>query len=135
MNQEQAKQEVLSVLNDEAVLIVMDWVMKYLPRRYREQMSHFYGKRGKSWHVSCVVFNSGDKKYSVKTFVNFDSCTQDWFSVASFLEHRLVTIKQEHSAVNRAYLKSDNNLQSGRILASLSYSLTLVACSLKLGLM
>jgi len=54
VNQEQAKQEVLSVLNEEAVLIVMDWAMKYLPRRYREQMSDFYGKRGKNWPVSCV---------------------------------------------------------------------------------
>ena len=51
----------------------------------------------------------GEKEYSIETFVHvFDSCTQDWFSVASILEHLLVTIKQEHSAVNRAYLKSDN---------------------------
>jgi len=76
VNQEQAKQEALSVLNEEAVLIVMDWAIKYLPRRYREQMSDVYGKRGKSWHVSCMMFNSGEKEYSVETFVHvFDSCT------------------------------------------------------------
>ena len=76
VNQEQANQEALSVLNDEAVLIIMDWAMKYLSRRYSEQMSDFYGKRGKSWHVFCVVFKSGEKEYRVETFVHvFDSCT------------------------------------------------------------
>ena len=74
VNQEQAKQEARSVLNEEAVLIIMDWAMKYLSRRYREQMSDFYGKQGRSRHVFCVVFNSGEKEYSVETFVHvFDS--------------------------------------------------------------
>ncbi|PFX12689.1 hypothetical protein AWC38_SpisGene23309 [Stylophora pistillata] len=35
-------------------------------------------------------------------------CIQDWFSVASIVEHILVTIKQEHPSVEMAYLKSDN---------------------------
>ena len=87
----------------------MDLAMKYLPKRYREQMSDFYVKLGRSWHVSCVVFNSGMKSYTIESFVNFfDSCTQDWFSVASILEHLLVTIKQETKSVSTAYLKSDN---------------------------
>ena len=38
----------------------------------------------------------------------FDFCIQDWFSVASIVEHVLVTIKQEHPNVKMAYLKSDN---------------------------
>ena len=38
----------------------------------------------------------------------FDSCIPDWFSVASIVEHVLVTIKQEHPNVKMAYLKSDN---------------------------
>ena len=29
--------------------------MKFLPLRYRERMSEFFGKRGKSWHVSAVI--------------------------------------------------------------------------------
>ena len=101
VNQEQAKQAVLTALTDDSVFIIMDWAMKYLPKRYREQMSDFYGKRGMSWHVSCAVFNSGVKGYKTETLVYlFDSCTQDWFSVASILEHLLVTIKQEHNSVS-----------------------------------
>ena len=100
INQEQAKEEMLDALNDESVLVIMDWAMKYLPQRYREQMSDFYGKRGKSWHVSCVVCKSSENaSYNVETVVHvFDSCTQDWFSVASIVEHD----------VKAAYLKSNN---------------------------
>lgn len=109
VNQEQAKQETLGALNDQSVLVIMDWAMKYPPQRYREQMSNFYGKRGRSWHVACVVFKIGENKFNVETIVHiFDSCIQDWFSVASIVEHVLVTIKQEHPNVKMAYLKSDN---------------------------
>ena len=51
----------------------------------------------------------GENKFNVETIVHiFDSCIQDWFSVASIVEHVLVTIKQEHPNVKMAYLKSDN---------------------------
>ena len=63
-------------------------------------MSDFYGKWGKSWHVACVIFRSGSESHSVETFVHvFDTCTQDWFSVVSILEHLLSTIKEEHKNV------------------------------------
>ena len=109
VNQEQAKQDVLSALTDDSILIIMDWAMKYLPKRYREQMSDFYGKWGKSWHVACVIFRSDSESYLVETFVHaFDTCTQDWFSVVSILEHLLLTLKEEHKNVSMAYHKSDN---------------------------
>ncbi|KAL9966751.1 hypothetical protein ACROYT_G024870 [Oculina patagonica] len=109
VNQEQAKEDALGAPNDKSVLVTMDWAMKYLPQRYREQMSDFYGKRGKSWHVACVILKSDENEYNVETVVHiFDSCTQDWFSVASILEHLLVSVKQEHPDVETAYLKSDN---------------------------
>ena len=102
VNQEQAKEETL-------VLIIMDWAMKYLPQRYREQKSDFYGKRRISWHSACVVFKIGGNEFNVETMVHiFDSCIPDWFSIASIVEHVLVTIKQEHPNVKMAYLKSDN---------------------------
>ena len=58
VNQEQAKQDVLRALTDDSILIMMDWGMKYLPKRYREQMGYFYVKRGKSWYAACVIFRS-----------------------------------------------------------------------------
>ena len=41
VNQEQAKEETLGALDDQSVFVIMDWAMKYLPQRYREQMSDF----------------------------------------------------------------------------------------------
>jgi hypothetical protein len=37
VNQELGKQNVLSQLGNDGALIIMDWAMKYLPRRYREK--------------------------------------------------------------------------------------------------
>ena len=33
----------------------MDWAMKWLPHKYREDQSDFFGKHGFSWHISVVV--------------------------------------------------------------------------------
>lgn len=78
VNQEQPKEETLGALNDQSVLVIMDWAMKYLPQRYPEQMSDFYGKQGKSWHVACVVFQIGENEFNVETIVHiFDSSVQD----------------------------------------------------------
>ena len=54
INQE-GKQFALEHVDSASCLIVMDWAMKYLPQRYRERMSDFFGKRGRSWHVSAVI--------------------------------------------------------------------------------
>lgn len=43
--QEEAKQDALSKLDHETCLIIADWAMKFLPLKYRENMSQFFGKR------------------------------------------------------------------------------------------
>ena len=46
INQEQAKQEVIQALDETSVLVVMhDWAMKYVQRKYREKQSDWFGKR------------------------------------------------------------------------------------------
>ena len=47
INQDDAKQDVLQKLDEESCLVIMDWAMKFLPLQYREQMSDFFGKRGR----------------------------------------------------------------------------------------
>ena len=53
VNQEEAKQNALTQLDEETCLIIMDWAMNYLPQHYREQMSEFFGKRGRRWNIYC----------------------------------------------------------------------------------
>lgn len=106
-NQERAKQEILENLDPSSNLIVMDWAMKFRQIRFREKQSDWYGKRGLSWHVSSVV--SCDElmgELQVTSFVHlFDQCTQDWFAVASVIEHLLTYLKANN--VQRVHLRSD----------------------------
>ena len=104
-------------------LIVVDWAMKYLPQRYRERMSDFFGKRGRSWRVSAVI-TKHTEKFQVECFVHlFDKCTQNSFAVASIIEHLLNTIKKESPEIENVFLRSDNAgcYHSGSLLLSLPF--------------
>ena len=109
INQERAKQNVLDNLDESSVLIVADWAMKFEQTRFREKQSDWYGKRGLSWHVSSVISKgSSSDTVVVTTYAHlFNSCTQDWFAVASVIENLLLTIKSNFPRVNKANLRSD----------------------------
>ena len=47
-------QDVLQGLDPASMLVVSDWAMKFLPRKYRESQSNWFGKRGISWHIAVV---------------------------------------------------------------------------------
>ena len=86
----------------------MDLAMKLLPMYFTERMTDFFGKRGRSWYVRAVVTKFNDE-LSVECFVHvFDNCTQNWFAVASILEHVLTTIKSEDARLLKARIGSDN---------------------------
>ena len=53
-NQEVAKSVIFSSMSDDEVLIVLDWVMKYLPRKFREDNCDWFAKRGIPWYISVV---------------------------------------------------------------------------------
>lgn len=65
-NQEEAKQEVLKSLSSSSACIVLDWAMKFLPRKYREDSQDWFGKRGISWHVAVVFTKDGEMDKSPK---------------------------------------------------------------------
>ncbi|CAH1248588.1 Hypp8275 [Branchiostoma lanceolatum] len=109
VNQDLAKQSALQQLDKHTALIVMDWAMKFLPLKYREQMTDFFGKRGRSWHVSAVITKGDDGKFDVECFVHiFNSCRQDWSAICAILQSVLQTIKSENPALKKAFLRSDN---------------------------
>ena len=110
--QDNAKQDILANLDRGSMLMIMDWAMKFQPMKFREQMDDFFGKRGRSWHVTCVIKrgdDSGDQRVEVETFVHLlDACVQDWFSIASIIEHTLKVVKMEDPQITNVYLRSDN---------------------------
>ncbi|CAC5366870.1 unnamed protein product [Mytilus coruscus] len=68
-NQGVAKSDLLDSLEESEVVIVLDWAMKYLPRRYREDQSNWYAKRGISWHIG-VAFRRTEGNLQSLTFVH-----------------------------------------------------------------
>ena len=50
VNQDSAQVEMLENLDESSVLLVQDWAMKYLPRKYRESQTNWFGKRGIPQH-------------------------------------------------------------------------------------
>ena len=55
VNQDEARLDVLDALDESSVLLVQDWAMKFLPRKYRESQSDWFGKRGLSWHITVAT--------------------------------------------------------------------------------
>lgn len=120
VHQEQARQDKLSQLKPNQALIVLDWAMKLIPIRHRETQADFFGKKGISWHVSCVIVLSDNEeisdiptctntKFDVLTFVHIlQNGTQGWFSVAHILKDLCHNIHCHLPAVTEVYMKSDN---------------------------
>ena len=123
LNQDEAKQKALRGLTDDTCLIIMDWAMKYLPQRYRERMSDFFGKKGRNWHVSAVITKSSEG-FQVECYVHlFDSCVQGAFAVTSIVESLLHAVRNDYQSIKKAYLRSDNAAcyHNGPLLLSLPY--------------
>ena len=122
-NQDEAKQHALQKLDENSCLVIMDWAMKFLPVQYREQMSDFFGKRGRSWHISAVITRAAvESNHEVECFVHiFNNCTQNSFAVLSIIENLLNKVKEEYPVVTTAYLRSDNAgcYHNGPLLLSL----------------
>ena len=58
VNQDECRQ-ILKELDKTSMLLVLDWAMKYLPRKFRESQTDWFGKRGIPWHIT-VAFRRVD---------------------------------------------------------------------------
>lgn len=108
VRQDRARTSCLSKLDEESILIVQDWAMKFLPLKYRESQSDWFGKRGISWHIS-VVARKVDGHLQCQSFVHIaERCSQDTLAVVRILEHTLRSLKSEHPEITTAYIRQDN---------------------------
>lgn len=107
-NQDQARLDVLEQLDEENILIVNDWAIKFLPQRYRESQADWFDKRGISWHIS-VVYRRLDGVLQWQGFIHIiESCNQESSSVVKIMQDVLSTIKLENKEVSGAYFRQDN---------------------------
>ncbi|KAK3729705.1 hypothetical protein QZH41_015430, partial [Actinostola sp. cb2023] len=107
-NQDQARFDVLEVLDQETVLIINAWAMKFLPQRYRESQADWFGKRGISWHIS-VVYRCLNGVLQWQGFIHaIQSCSQGSSAVVRIVQDVLTTLKSEYSEITKAYIRQDN---------------------------
>ena len=99
---------MLKSLDTHSVLLALDWAMKYLPRKYRESQSDWFGKRGISWHITTAIRNS-EGQPQMLTFVHiFQSCNQDSVTVLAIIDDVLKQLKTTMPDVNCVYFRQDN---------------------------
>ena len=109
INQDAARHEILENLDAQAVLVVMDWAMKFLPRKFREGQSDWYGKRGIPWHISVALRKNTNDETELFTFVHaFESCNQDSSTVLAIIDDVFRQLKEIMPEVNSVYMRSDN---------------------------
>ena len=108
INQDAARHEILENLDAQAVLVVMDLAMKFLPRKFRESQSWF-GKRGIPWHISVALRKNANDETELSTFVHaFESCNQDSSTVLAIIDDVFRQLKEIMPEVNSVYIRSDN---------------------------
>lgn len=65
VNQDYGRTSVLRSLRPDEVLIIMDWVMKFLPISFQEKQSEWFGLKGINWHISVWIFRGDDNLLKV----------------------------------------------------------------------
>ena len=60
VHQDAAKSEIIDNLKPSQVLLIMDWAMKFIPTSFRETQRDWFGKKGKSWHLSVAITKAED---------------------------------------------------------------------------
>ena len=104
----QAKHHQLE-LDETSVLLVLDWAMKYLPRKFRESQSDWYGKPGIPWHIVVAMRRGDGGEMEMMTFVHvFESCNQDSCTVLAILNDVFGQLKSVMPELQSVYLRQDN---------------------------
>ena len=108
VNQDEARLEVIDSLNESSVLLVQDWAMKFLPRKFRESQSDWFAKRGMSWHITVATRRAENQELQMMTFVHvYQTCNQDSCAVLSIM-HVIEKLKSHLPQLKTVFYRQDN---------------------------
>ena len=108
-NQDESRLDVIDELDETSALLVLDWAMKYLPKRFRESQTDWSGKRGLPWHITVATRKGNDGKIEMMTFVHlFETCNQDSSAVLAILNDVFRRLKDVMPHLQSIYLRQDN---------------------------
>ncbi|CAB4004224.1 Hypothetical predicted protein [Paramuricea clavata] len=109
INQDAARHDILKVLDSHSALIVLDWAMKFIPRKYRESQRDWFAKRGLPWHIAVLTKKNDDGDLQVLTYLHlFKSCSQDSGAVVAIIRDVLSQLSTIAPEVHTVYLRQDN---------------------------
>ena len=106
VNQDQARLDILDKMDDTSVLVILDWAIKFIPRRYRESQADWFGKRG----ISCsVAMRKIDGKLQNLTLVHvFDKSNQDSLYVLAVIDDVIFQLKRKIPGLKCVNFRQDN---------------------------
>ena len=108
-NQDDCRLDIIKELDETSVLLVLDWAMKYLPRKFRESQTDWYGKRGIPWHIAVAMRRGTGGEMEMMSFVHlFESCNQDSCAVLAILNDVFGQLKDIMPHLKSVYLRQDN---------------------------
>ncbi|XP_028517294.1 uncharacterized protein LOC114575856 [Exaiptasia diaphana] len=109
INQDECRIDILQALDPSSVLIVLDWAMKWIPKKYRESQSDWYGKKGVSWHIAVAITRNENGTLEMLTFVHvFTTCSQDSYAVMAIINDVVGQLKAERPQLSNFSLRQDN---------------------------
>ena len=109
VNQDEARIEVIDALDENSVLLVQDWTMKFLPRKFRESQSDWFAKRGMSWHITVANRRAENHELEMMTFVHvYQTCNQDNCAVLSIMKDVIGKPKSQLPHLKTVFYRQDN---------------------------
>lgn len=108
-NQDSAKSDLFDTMQHNEVLLICDWSMKYLPRKYREDQSDWFGKRGLPWHIT-MAFHKTETCVESLGFVHIfqSQVSQDSITTAAIIIDVMENIQSIDASISSFHVWSDN---------------------------
>ncbi|XP_063446753.1 uncharacterized protein LOC134726283 [Mytilus trossulus] len=109
-NQDLAKTHLFETMPSGEVLLVCDWAMKFLPRKFREDQCDWFGKRGIPWHISIAFCRKDDGSIGSLGFVHLfaTQISQDSQVTASIIQDVMDKIIEINTNDIKFHVWSDN---------------------------
>lgn len=109
VNQDEARLHIQNNLDDKSLLVVLDWAMKFIPRKYRESQADWFGKRGISWHLSVAIRKLQGKPLQMLTLVHvFEKSNQDSLYVLAIIDDVIYQLKRVMPNLESINFRQDN---------------------------
>ena len=108
VHQDKARLDVIDNLTEQDVFLTQDFAMKFMPIKFREAQTDFFGKKGLSWHITVALRKKSSGQLESQTFVHIlEGGQQDSQSVVPIMTHVLTCLKEQHPEINNAYYRQD----------------------------